>query len=110
MVSQGRIEIPVDLLVEALVNGPMIRLGLKDLRWSVTPWAGGGNNSSAAVQLADAAVCGGYADYVVAFRSLAQGQFYRLGSAFSVLRGLRAAVANPARYSADFWRRWASSP
>lgn len=62
-------------------------LGLEDLRWSVTPWAGGGNNSSAAVQLADAAICGGYADYVVAFRSLAQGQFYRLGSAFSGFTG-----------------------
>ena len=24
-------------------------LGLRELRWSVTPWAGGGNNSSAAV-------------------------------------------------------------
>ena len=62
-------------------------LGMEDLRWSVTPWAGGGNNSSAAVQLADAAVSGGYADYVVAFRALAQGQFYRLGSSFAGMTG-----------------------
>ncbi len=50
-------------------------LGFDELRWSATPWAGGGNNSSATMHLADAAVCGGYADYVVGFRALAQGQF-----------------------------------
>ena len=55
-------------------------LGMDELRWSNTPWAGGGNNSAAAVQLADAAVSGGYANYVVVFRALAQGEFYRLGS------------------------------
>ncbi len=54
-------------------------LGLKELRWSNTCWSGGGNNAAAAVQLADAAVCGGYANYVVAFRGLAQGQFGRFG-------------------------------
>ena len=68
-------------------------LGMRDLRWSATPWAGGGNNSSAAVQLADAAVCGGYADYVVAFRSLAQGQFYRLGSSFGGASAARGEYA-----------------
>jgi len=30
-------------------------LGLRELRWAATPWAGGGNNAAAAVQLADAA-------------------------------------------------------
>ena len=63
-------------------------LGMKDLRWSATPWAGGGNNSSATVQLADAAVSAGHANYVVGFRALAQGQFYRLGSSFG---GMQAA-------------------
>jgi hypothetical protein len=29
-------------------------LGFEELRWSATPWAGGGNNSSASIQLADA--------------------------------------------------------
>jgi acetyl-CoA acetyltransferase len=62
-------------------------LGFEELRWSATPWAGGGNNSSASIQLADAAVCGGYAHYVVAFRALAQGQFYRLGSGSGIAAG-----------------------
>jgi acetyl-CoA acetyltransferase len=54
-------------------------LGLKELRWSNTCWSGGGNNAAAAVQLADAAVSGGYANNVIAFRGLAQGQFGRFG-------------------------------
>ncbi len=62
-------------------------LGLEELRWSATPWAGGGNNSTASLQLADAAVSGGYANYVVAFRALAQGQFYRLGSGSNLVAG-----------------------
>jgi acetyl-CoA acetyltransferase len=55
-------------------------LGLKALRWSNAAWSGGGNNAAAAVQLADAAVSGGFANYVVAFRGLAQGQFGRFGT------------------------------
>ena len=62
-------------------------LGFEELRWSATPWAGGGNNSSASLQFADAAVSGGYANYVVAFRALAQGQFYRLGSGAGIASG-----------------------
>jgi acetyl-CoA acetyltransferase len=62
-------------------------LGFGELRWSATPWAGGGNNSCAAIHLADAAVCGGHANYVVAFRALAQGQFQRLGSGAGLLAG-----------------------
>jgi acetyl-CoA acetyltransferase len=54
-------------------------LGLRELRWSAQPWAGGGNNMAAAIQLADAAVASGYARNVVAFRALAQGQFERYG-------------------------------
>ena len=42
---------------------------------------GGGNAGSSAVLLADAAVSEGYAKYVIAFRSLAQGQFGRFGQA-----------------------------
>lgn len=62
-------------------------LGMKELRWSSTPWAGGGNNSAACVMEADAAVTAGYANYVVAFRALAQGQFYRLGSGAGIAAG-----------------------
>ncbi len=78
-------------------NGPLrlaAALGMKDLRWSATPWAGGGNNSSAAVQLADAGVAAGYAKHVVAFRALAQGQFYRLGSAFAGSNAARGGMTS----------------
>jgi acetyl-CoA acetyltransferase len=54
-------------------------LGLRELRWAATTWAGGGNNAAAAVQLADAAVSAGYARNIVSFRALAQGQFGRFG-------------------------------
>ena len=56
-------------------------LGLKALRWTGVPWAGGGNSMAAAVQIADAAVTAGYARHVVVFRALAQGQFGRYGQA-----------------------------
>lgn len=62
-------------------------LGFGEIRWSATPWAGGGNNSSATMHLADAAVSGGHANYVVAFRALAQGQFQRLGSGAGLMSG-----------------------
>ena len=54
-------------------------LGCKDLRWAAQAFGGGGNNAAHAVQMADAAVCSGYAENVVAFRALAQGQFGRFG-------------------------------
>ncbi|MEM9175420.1 MAG: acetyl-CoA acetyltransferase [Myxococcota bacterium] len=62
-------------------------LGLGDLKWSATPWAGGGNNSSATMHLADAAVSSGHAEVVVCFRALAQGQFQRLGSGAGLMGG-----------------------
>lgn len=71
-------------------------LGVKQLRWTGIPWAGGGNSMAAAVQLADAAVSSGHARHVVVFRALAQGQFGRFGQAGgsagagSVVAGARA--------------------
>src|SRR5262249_10830298 len=62
-------------------------LGLKELRWTGIPWAGGGNSMAAAVQVADAAVSAGYARHVVVFRALAQGQFGRFGQADGRSRG-----------------------
>ncbi len=56
-------------------------LGVRELRWTSQPFGGGGNNAAAAVQLADAAVSAGYAETVVVFRALAQGQFGRFGQA-----------------------------
>src|SRR4029453_19067597 len=72
-------------------------LGLPELRFSNMQWGGGGGGGSAAVRNggagggggrgseavgnAGAAVAAGYADCVVVFRALAQGQFQRFGAA-----------------------------
>lgn len=55
-------------------------LGMTHLQWSPTTGSGG-NTVCAAIQLADAAICAGYARNVVVFRALAQGQFGRFGQA-----------------------------
>ncbi|HSB41204.1 MAG TPA: acetyl-CoA acetyltransferase [Methylomirabilota bacterium] len=56
-------------------------LGLPELRFANMQWGGGGGGGSAAVGNAAAAVAAGYADCVVVFRALAQGQFQRFGAA-----------------------------
>jgi acetyl-CoA acetyltransferase len=56
-------------------------LGLPELRFSNMQWGGGGGGGSAAVGNAAAAVAAGFADCVVVFRALAQGQFQRFGAA-----------------------------
>jgi acetyl-CoA acetyltransferase len=52
-------------------------LGLPDLKYTATVGVSG--HAAAAIANAAAAVAAGYADHVVAFRSLAQGQFGRFG-------------------------------
>lgn len=54
-------------------------LGIRELRFSNMFWGGGGGGVCGAVGNAAAAVATGMADCVVAFRSLAQGQFARYG-------------------------------
>ncbi len=54
-------------------------LGLPQIGFSNMFWGGGGGGGSGAVGNAAAAVAAGYAKYVVAYRSLAQGQFGRFG-------------------------------
>ncbi|RHW23682.1 acetyl-CoA acetyltransferase [Nocardioides immobilis] len=49
-------------------------LGFGNLRFAANPTSGGGNLSAAAVGLADAAVTAGYANNVVVYRSLNQGE------------------------------------
>ena len=56
-------------------------LGTKDLAFSNMVWGGGGGGGSGAVANAVAALAAGYANYVVVFRGLAQGQFGRFGQA-----------------------------
>jgi len=54
-------------------------LGIRDLKFSNMFWGGGGGGGSGAIGNAAAAVVAGYADYVIVFRALAQGQFGRFG-------------------------------
>ena len=54
-------------------------LGLPRLRYAAMVWGGGGGGSCGAVDQAVAAVESGLANYVIAFRSLAQGQSPRYG-------------------------------
>ena len=56
-------------------------LGIKELKFSNMFWGGGGGGVCGAVGNAAAAVATGMADCVVAFRSLAQGQYARYGRA-----------------------------
>ena len=56
-------------------------LGLPDLKYTSMQWGGGGGGGSAAVGTACAAIAAGFADCVVVFRALAQGQFQRFGAA-----------------------------
>lgn len=56
-------------------------LGVKATRLGALAWDGGGNGVAGSLALADAAVTAGYANYVVCFRSLSQGQFGRFGQA-----------------------------
>ena len=56
-------------------------LGLPEHRLSNLVWGGGGGGGSGAVANAAAAIHAGYADAVVVYRSLAQGQFGRFGQA-----------------------------
>ena len=69
-------------------------LGLPELRFSNMQWGAGGGGGSAAVGNAAAAVAAGLASCVVVFRSLAQGQFGRFGSAPKTPR-----VSGPAAFS-----------
>ena len=61
-------------------------LGIPELRFSNMQWGGGGGGGSGAVGNAAAAVASGYADCVVVFRALAQGQFGRFGQGARVPR------------------------
>ncbi len=56
-------------------------LGLPEHRLSNLVWGGGGGGGSGAVANGAAAIAAGFADAVVVYRSLAQGQFGRFGQA-----------------------------
>lgn len=54
-------------------------LGTRQLRFASMVWGGGGGGACGAVAHAAAAVQAGMADYVVAYRGLCQGQYFRFG-------------------------------
>ncbi len=56
-------------------------LGVKEFGFSNMFWGGGGGGGAGAVGNAAAAINSGLANYVVAYRALAQGQFGRFGQA-----------------------------
>ncbi len=55
-------------------------LGSPEIRFSNMQWGSGGGGAAAAIGNASAAVAAGFAQCVVAFRGLAQGQFGRFGA------------------------------
>ena len=80
-------------------DGPRLAaaLGIKALRFSNMFWGGGGGGVCGAVGNAGAAVATGMADCVVAFRSLAQGQYARYGRGAPV-----ASVQGEAAFTAPY--------
>lgn len=73
-------------------------LGIPDLKFSNMQWGGGGGGMAGAVANAAAAVVAGYADYVIAFRALAQGQFGRFGQSRTTGGTVDGALAYTAPY------------
>jgi acetyl-CoA acetyltransferase len=75
----------VDGIVSYMDRNEPVRLsaalGLGPLNFTAQTFGGGGNGAAASVTLADAAVTAGYAECVVVFRAIAQGQFQRFGQA-----------------------------
>ncbi|MFN0089637.1 MAG: thiolase C-terminal domain-containing protein [Acidimicrobiales bacterium] len=71
-------------------------LGVGALNFTGQTFGGGGNGAAAAVTIADAAITAGYAECVVVFRALAQGQFHRYGQAGKSRRARgRSAFTSP---------------
>lgn len=72
-------------------------LGLPEFRFSNMMWGGGGGGGSGAIANAAAGVAAGYANYVVVYRGLAQGQFGRFGQSRA-----GGGAAYPASYTAPY--------
>ena len=72
-------------------------LGMSQLRFSNMFWGGGGGGGSGAVGNGAMAVFSGHANYVVAYRGLAQGQFGRFGQS-----RVGGRVPGPAAFTAPY--------
>ena len=77
-------------------------LGIPHLRYANMHWGGGGGGGSGSIMNALLAVASGSANYVVCYRSLAQGQFGRFGQG-------RAAAGTRLTDSAAFSTPWGIS-
>ncbi|HKD66278.1 MAG TPA: hypothetical protein VKB84_05515 [Candidatus Binataceae bacterium] len=79
-------------------------LDLPEVRLSMMVWGGGGGGVAAAVGNAAAAIAAGYANYVVVFRALAQGQYGRFGQSnpASTVAGVAPGYSNFSAYSAPY--------
>ena len=75
---------------------------LPEVKLSAMVWGGGGGGVAAAVGNATAAIAAGYANYVVVFRALAQGQFGRFGQGAPLreIGGVMPGYSNFSAYSA----------
>ena len=77
-------------------------LGLPRIEFSGQTFGGGGNGAASAVMIADAAICAGYAESVVVFRALSQGQFRRFGQAGFGNEPGQSSVPGPQAYTAPY--------
>ncbi len=80
-------------------------LGLPELRFSNMFWGGGGGGGSGAIGNAAAAIVAGYANYVVVYRALAQGQFGRFGQT-PALKGISGPPAYTWPYGMSTPAQW----
>jgi acetyl-CoA acetyltransferase len=77
-------------------------LGLSRIEFSGQTFGGGGNGAASAVMIADAAITAGYAQTVVVFRALAQGQFGRFGQAGYGFTPGQSAVPGPQAFTVPY--------
>jgi acetyl-CoA acetyltransferase len=80
-------------------------LGLPELRFSNMFWGGGGGGGSGAIGNAAAAIAAGYANYVVVYRALAQGQFGRFGQT-PALKSISGPIAYTWPYGMSTPAQW----
>ncbi|HXW84147.1 MAG TPA: hypothetical protein VEJ86_07060 [Candidatus Binataceae bacterium] len=80
-------------------------LGLPELRFNNMVWGGGGGGGSAAVGNAAAAIVAGYANCVVVYRALAQGQFARFGQT-PALKSISGGAAHTWPYGMSTPAQW----
>ena len=77
-------------------------LGLSRVEFTGQTFGGGGNGAASAGMIADAAISAGYAETIVVFRALAQGQFGRFGQAGFGYSAGRNVVPGPQAFTVPY--------